>query len=56
MDLAASDNTTLPIIYFSTGFRSVYYVFTVPFKVHLHLENGDRMIDRKNDIEVMICP
>lgn len=56
MNLATSDNTSLPIMYCSTGFRSVYQVFTVPFKVHLCFENGKRKVDRKNAIEVMKCP
>jgi hypothetical protein len=55
MNLAETDKTTLPIIYCSTGFRSAYHVFPVPFKVHLYLENGKRKVDRKKDIEVMKC-
>lgn len=56
MNLAESDNTTLPIVYCSTGFRSIYRIFTVPFKVRLYIENGRRKVDKKNDIEVVECP
>jgi hypothetical protein len=55
MNLAALDKTALPIIYCSTGFRSVYHIFTVPFKVPLCLANENRKVDRNDDVEVMEC-
>ena len=55
MALVASNNTALPIIYCSTGFRSEYQVFTVPFTVHLYSEKERRKVDRRKIVEVMKC-
>ena len=56
MNLTAQEKTALPIIYCSTGFRSVYHIFTVPFKILLGLTNENRKVDMNNDVEVMECP
>jgi len=56
IDLAASDETALPIMYCSTGFRLIYYVFSVPFKVRLSVVDDQRKVDRKINIDVIECP
>lgn len=55
INLAAEDETALPIMYCSTGLRLVYHIFTVPFKVHLHRVDGQRKVNSRNNIEVMKC-
>jgi hypothetical protein len=53
MNLANSNESSLPVIYCSTGIRLRYLVYALPFRAPLYMVGDKRKVDRKSDIEVI---
>jgi hypothetical protein len=55
LNMSKSDETALPLLYCSTGFRTVYHIFAIPFKVPLSFKGNQRKVDKEKNIEIMKC-